>query len=123
MILFSNMAATATAPVLGITTQLKGESNVDAIRVVTTPERVTMRTLPLSPSTTANRSPDGNIETPVGLLKLARIPVPSNLAALPLPASVVTTPPGYETMRMRLLLLSVTITAPVEGTIATLNGL
>jgi len=115
----SKTADTATASVPGNTTQFLGLSNAPAIRVVTTPARVTIRTLPLPNSTTANRSPEGNMEIPVGLLKLARAPVPSSLAAVPLPARVVTSPPGFVMIRIRWLPPSLIITAPVEGTMAT----
>jgi hypothetical protein len=53
--------------------------------------------------------------TPVGFLNEAPAPVPSANVFDPLPASVVTTPPDV-TLRMRLLLLSATITLPLLST-------
>ena len=64
---------------------------------------------------------EGITATPVGMLKLAAVPVPSVNASLPLPASVVTTPSGV-TSRMRWLCSSATTTMPFEGITATPNG-
>jgi hypothetical protein len=65
---------------------------------------------------------EGITETPKGPRKLAAEPVPSAKAALPLPASVVTTPRGV-TSRMRLLPASTTTIIPLEGITATVHGL
>ena len=58
-----------------------------------------MRWFPLS--TTAIAPLAGVKASPVGLLKLAAAPMPSANAALPLPASVVTTPEVESTSRTR----------------------
>jgi hypothetical protein len=59
--------------------------------------------------------------TALGPLKLAAVPVPSANAALPLPASVVTTPRGV-TRRMRLLFGSATTITPLEGITSSPKG-
>ena len=53
--------------------------------------------------------------TPEGYENEAPAPVPSANAYDPLPASVVTTPPGV-TLRMRLLYVSATMTLPLLST-------
>jgi hypothetical protein len=53
--------------------------------------------------------------TPAGQLNEAPAPVPSANVADPLPASVVTTPPGVS-LRMRWLFLSATMTLPLLST-------
>ncbi len=55
--------------------------------------------------------PLASMATPTGQLKIAAVPVPSAKAPAPLPARVVTTPPG-ETFRTRLLPQSPTTTLP-----------
>ena len=59
---------------------------------------------------------------PVGWLKLAAAPAPSADPALPLPASVVTTPEGVTSLT-RLLKVSATKITPVCGSRATPQGL
>ena len=62
--------------------------------VVTTPPGYVISLMRLklwSPTTTL---PFERTATPTGYLKLAAVPVPSVKVVLPLPASVVTTPPG-----------------------------
>ena len=53
--------------------------------------------------------------TPLGLLNRALEPGPSAPPAAPVPASVVTAPPG-EILRMRLLPVCATITLPLQST-------
>jgi hypothetical protein len=48
--------------------------------------------------------------TPRGFKKLAAVPTPSADPGFPLPASVLTMPPGYVTSRIRLLFVSATTT-------------
>ena len=68
--------------------------------VATTPEGVTKRIRLFAVSATTITPSEGTTATPLGELKLADVPAPSAKAASPLPASVVTTPPGYVTSRM-----------------------
>jgi hypothetical protein len=64
---------------------------------------------------------EGITANPAGWLKLAAAPAPLAKVALPLPASVVTTPRGV-TCRMRLLTVSATTIAPFELITATPPG-
>ena len=64
---------------------------------------------------------EGITATPKGKLKPAAAPVPSS-DEVPLPASVVTPPPGYVTSLMRLLPESPTTLTPLEGITAMPNG-
>jgi hypothetical protein len=82
--------------------------------VVTTPPGATLRMRWLSQSATMTL-PLLSTATPKGLLNEAPAPVPSVNAYDPLPASVVTTPPGV-TLRMRLLSPSATTTLPLLST-------
>jgi hypothetical protein len=82
-------------------------------RVVTTPPGDTLRMRLFAESATITL-PLASMATPVGSLNAAPTPVPSANAYDPLPASVVTTPPGV-TLRIRLLSLSATITLPLAS--------
>jgi hypothetical protein len=79
-------------------------------KVVTTPLGVTlrMRRLTVSATTTV---PLASTATSLGREKEAPVPVPSANASAPLPASVLTTPPGV-TLRTRWLCESATCTLP-----------
>ncbi len=66
-------------------------------------------------SATAKLPLKGITAIPIGVKKLAAVPVPSANALLPLPASVVTTPRGVTT-RIRWLSLSPTMMVPPEVT-------
>ena len=89
--------------------------------VVTIPMGVTSRMRLLKASHTTMTLLEGITAIPCGLLKLAAEPVPSAKAALPLPASVVTTPRGV-TSRMRLFHVSATTMMPLEGSTTTPFG-
>ena len=78
--------------------------------VLTTPPGVTLRMRWLLVSATT-MLPLGSRATPEGLLKDAPVPVPS-ANPCQFPASDVTTPRGVTT-RMRLLLVSATMTMPL----------
>ena len=58
-------------------------------------------------SATYRMRPFDERATPVGVQKAALVPVPSRLAALPLPASVLVAPEGMAICRMRLFATSV----------------
>jgi hypothetical protein len=88
---------------------------------VVTKEDSTSRMQLLPRSATTITPLKGFRATPHGKLKLAAVPQPFANAALPLPARVVTTPRGVMS-RMRLVLKSPTITAPLDGITATPNG-
>jgi hypothetical protein len=81
--------------------------------VLTTPPGVTARTRWLFVSAT-NKVPPEPTATPEGEKKEAPVPVPSANAGDPLPASVLTTPPGV-TARTRLLNVSATNTVPLAS--------
>ena len=83
--------------------------------VVTTPADVTFRMRLLLWSAT-KIFPLASTVTPVGALNCAAAPVPSANPAVPLPASVVTTPPGVIFL-MRLLISSATKTFPLASTV------
>ena len=88
--------------------------------VVTTPRGVTNLMRLLFVSATTITLLEGITETSHGWLKLAAVPVPSAKSPeLLRPASVVTTPPGYVTSRMRKLYMSATTILPLEGIKAT----
>ncbi len=82
--------------------------------VLTTPSGVTLRTRRLLPSPTSTL-PLASTATLDGELKEASVPVPSANAPTPLPASVVTTPPG-ETLRIAEFNVSATSTFPPAST-------
>merc|ERR1740124_1643999 len=73
-------------------------------------------------SETSAKPPLGSIATPNGRLNLALLPAPLPKPAVPLPASVVTTPVAISTRRMRWLLWSVTSAKTPLGSIATPIG-
>ena len=81
--------------------------------VVTTPPAAILR-MRLFPESPMKTFPAVSTATPRGALKEAPVPVPSANAADPLPARVLTTPPGV-TLRMRLLAESATNTLPMES--------
>ena len=89
--------------------------------VVTIPMGVTSLMRWLSYSVTTTTPLEGITAIPSGLRKLAAAPMPSANAALPLPASVVTTPRGV-TRRMRLFDESATTIMLLEGITATPIG-
>ena len=88
--------------------------------VDTAPPGVTLRMRLLSRSATMTL-PLKSKATLKGLLKDAAVPVPSAYPYEPLPASVLTTPPGVTT-RMRWLYMSATMMLPL-GSRATPEGL
>ena len=88
--------------------------------VVTTPPGVNLR-MRLLYQSAKKTLPMESTATPQGPHSDAPVPVPSANAAEPLPASVLTTPPGV-TLRMRLFDESPTITLPLESK-ATPKGL
>ena len=81
--------------------------------VVTTPPAAILR-MRLFPVSEMKTFPAVSTATPRGKLKAAFVPVPSANAADPLPAKVLTTPPG-DTLRMRWLEESTTNTLPMES--------
>ena len=131
------VSATTMTPVEGITSTPIGKLNLAAApvpsanapslplpaSVVTTPRGVTrrMRWLPVSATTITLL--EGITATPLGFLKLAAAPTPSAKAALPLPASVVTTPSEIVTSRILWLNSSATTIKLLEGITATPVGL
>jgi len=119
-------SATTKTPLEGITATPIGLRNDAAVpmpsknvelplpaSVVTAPRGVTSRMRWLSVSATTITPLDGITATPDGLLNLAVVPVPSAEAALPLPASVATTPRGV-TRRMQWFPVSATTITPLE---------
>ncbi len=76
----------------------------------TVPEGTTLRILLFLWSAT-KMLPLASTSAPNGMWKEAAVPVPVPKVAVPLPAMVVTAPPG-ETMRRRWLSLSATMTLP-----------
>ena len=89
--------------------------------VETSPRGVISLTALLSRSATTMTALERMMARPRGLEKDAAVPVPSTKAAIPLPASVETTPSG-EIRRMRLFPVSATTITPEEGITAMPRG-